>query len=79
MRTRCREKCPRNRSEKGAFPGVAWPPDAKPPPFRRRRNTVDQNRANLAQGGRLVYKASWNRRVKGNSGLTLLKAREVNK
>ena len=54
-----REKCLRNRSEKRASPGVALPAGGEPPPPGVAGNTVDQNRANLAGGGCLVYTTSW--------------------
>jgi hypothetical protein len=47
---RRREKCLRNRSEKGSFPGVACQPEAKPAPPGVAGNTVDQNRAKLCRG-----------------------------
>jgi hypothetical protein len=39
-----REKCLRKRSEKGSFPGVACPRDAKPAPPGAAGKAVDQNR-----------------------------------
>ena len=36
-----REKCPRNRSGKGVFSGVEYPPNAKPAPPSATGNTED--------------------------------------
>src|ERR1700731_195982 len=59
-----REKCLRNRSEKGHLPTLRCPPEAKPAAPGVAGNTVDQNRAKPCGGGCLVYTASWNWSVK---------------
>ena len=48
----------------GLFQALRCPPEAKTAPLGVAGNTADQNRPNLAQEGRLVYSASWNRSVK---------------
>ncbi len=45
-----REKCPRNRSEKGAFPGVCVPTRCESGPPGAAGNTVEQNRLKPCKG-----------------------------
>ena len=64
-----REKCLRKRSEKGSFPGVACPPDAKPAPPGTAGNTVDQNRLNPCRARPLgVYGELESESQNGNPG-----------
>jgi hypothetical protein len=55
----------RNRIGKSISDGCG-PPDVKAAPPRSTRNTADQNRLNLAEGGLLVYKAGGIGKYKGN-------------
>jgi hypothetical protein len=71
-----REKCLRNRSEKGHLPALRCPPEAKPAPPGVAGNTVDQNRAKPCRG-RLpgLYSELELERQNGNSGLHAIRSR----
>ena len=62
-----REECLRKRSEKGPFPGVGCPPDAKPASPGAAGKAVDQNRLKPCREGRSGYTTSWNRKSKWKS------------
>jgi hypothetical protein len=59
-----REKCLRNRSEKGPLPALRCPPEPKPAPPGAAGNTVDQNRLKPCRERPAGLYRSWNRRVK---------------
>src|SRR5713226_1344152 len=62
-----------------AFPGVACPPDAKPAPPGAGWKHHEPKPANLAEEGRPVYTASWNRPVKTEIPVKLLTLRFIGK